>query len=74
MKANELKEWIDSMIYDISFQYKGKVGSICPFSRENIALCYDGYAVDATSVDEAMQIPFIEGHSLTELCEKIYFE
>lgn len=42
-----------------------------PFHREDIALCYDGYAVDAHSVDEAMALPFICGHSLAELCEEL---
>ena len=41
------------------------------FIDEDIALCYDGYAVDAHSVDEAMALPFICGHSLAELCEEL---
>ena len=54
MTAPELRAWIDSLTQDIDFAYHGKFGSICPFHREDIALCYDGYAVDAHSVDEAM--------------------
>ena len=38
---------------------------------QDIALCYDGYAVDAHSVDEAMTLPFICGRSLSELCEQL---
>lgn len=71
MTAPELRVWIDSLTQDIDFAYRGKFGSICPFYREDIALCYDGYAVDAHSVDEAMALPFICGHSLTELCEEL---
>ena len=57
MTAPELRAWIDSLTQDIDFAYRGKFGSICPFHREDIALCYDGYAVDAHSVDEAMTLP-----------------
>ena len=71
MTATELRAWIDSLTQDIDFSYRGKYGSICPFHRKDIALCYDGYAVDAHSVDEAMALPFICGHSLTELCEEL---
>ena len=49
MTAPELRAWIDSLTQDIDFAYRGKFGSICPFHREDIALCYDGYAVDAHS-------------------------
>ena len=59
MTVAELRAWIDSLTQDIGFAYCGKFGSICPFHRENIALCYDGYAVDAHSVDEAMALLFI---------------
>lgn len=76
MAAPELRAWIDSLTQDIDFSYRGRYGSICPFHREDIALCYDGDAVDARSVDahsvdEAMTLPFICGHSLAELCEEL---
>ena len=74
MNAKELYNWIDSCLQDIDFEYKGKLGSICPFNRADIALCYDGYAVDAHSVDEAMRLPFIEGKSLAQLCDDPAFE
>ena len=71
MTAPELRAWIDSLTQDIDFAYRGKFGSIGPFHREDSALCYDGYAVDAHSVDEAMTLPFICGRSLSELCEQL---
>ena len=40
MTAPELRAWIDSLTQDIDFAYHGKFGSICPFHREDIALCY----------------------------------
>ena len=38
---------------------------------QDIALCYDGYAVDAHSVDDAMNIPFICGKSLSQICDQL---
>lgn len=71
MNANDLKAWIDSLTQDIDFEYRGKVGSICPFSRTDISLSYDDQEVTVSSVDAAMSEPFIEGHSLAELCEEL---
>lgn len=71
MKASELRKWIDSLTQDIDFEYRGTLGSICPFNREKISLCFDGEEVTVDSVDAAMAAPFIEGHSLTEICEEL---
>ena len=71
MKASDLRDWIDSLTQDIDFSYDGKNGSICPISRTNISLCYDGNAVDVQSVDAAMSVPFINGRSLHDLCERL---
>lgn len=71
MNANDLKAWIDSLTQDIDFKYRGKMGSICPFSRTDISLAYDGQEVTVNSVDAAMSEPFINGHSLVELCEEL---
>ena len=71
MKAQELRDWIDSLTDDIEFEYDGIWGSVCPFSREYISLCYDEYAVTVNSVDAAMNEPFINGHTLNEINEKL---
>ena len=71
MKASDLRDWIDSLTQDIDFSYNGKDGSICPISRSDISLCYDGHAVDVQSVDAAMTPPFIDGKSLNVLCDKL---
>ena len=71
MKASELKAWIDSLAQDIDFEYHGILGSICPFNRGNISLCYGGREVTVDSVDAAMAEPFIEGRSLAEVCEEL---
>ena len=71
MKASELRNWIDSLTQDIDFEYHGILGSICPFNREKISLCFDGEEVTVNSVDAAMTTPFIEGRSLAEICEEL---
>lgn len=71
MTASDLRNWINSITQDIDFSYNGKNGSICPISRTNISLCYDGSAVDVQSVDAAMSTPFIDGKSLNDLCDKL---
>lgn len=71
MKAKELRDWIDSLTDDIEFEYNGIWGSICPFSRKCISLCYDENEVTVNSVDAAMKEPFVNGHSLEEISEKL---
>ena len=71
MSAKELCDWIDSLTQDIDFEYRGKFGSICPFSRSNISLCYDGNEVTVHSVEEAMTVPFVDGRSLSVISEEL---
>lgn len=71
MNANNLRDWIDSLTDDIEFRYQGLFGSICPFNRQNISLCYHGNEVTVHSVDEAMSTPFIDGKSLNDLCDQL---
>ena len=71
MKAQDLRDWIDSLTDDIEFQCQGKWGAICPFNRQYISLCYEGQEVTVTSVDAAMKEPFIAGKSLEEISEEL---
>ena len=73
MTRKELYDLIDSLSQDIEFEYNGKTGAICPFSREDISVSYGLDSVSVSSVGEAMSIRFIGGHSLDELCEKVDF-
>lgn len=68
MDAVDLRMRIDGLTQDIDFEYKGKLGAICPFSRESISLCYDGSETTVNSVDAAMSTPFIDGLSLSDVC------
>ena len=66
-------EWIDSLTQDIDFRDHGAYGSICPFNRKNISLCFNGESVTAYSVSDAMNTKFIDGQSLNDLCEVLEF-
>lgn len=55
------------MTQDIDFTYNGINGSICPFNDKDIALAYGDYTVDVKSIDEAMNVPLIDGKSLNEM-------
>ena len=71
MKAKELRDWIDNLTDDIEFYYRGITGSICPFSRDNISLTYNGKTVDVKSVDEAMEAKVFDEQCLNEISEKL---
>lgn len=73
MKKEELRADIGEMLLDVEFSYKGIDGSICPFSRENIAVKYGETERVLHSVDDLMREPFIDGKSLDEICEKLNF-
>ena len=73
MKKEELRADIEEMLLDIEFSYKGIDGSICPFSRENIAVKYGENESVLHSVDALMCEPFIDGQTLNEVCEELSF-
>lgn len=73
MKPDKLRALIDSLLEDIEFQYKGIWGSICPFARDDISLCYNGKEVTVDSIDKAMTTPFVGGHSLDEVANELQF-
>ena len=73
MTQQELYDWIDSLAQDIEFEYNGVYGSICLFSRKDIALAYNGESVSVSSVEKAMSEPFICGKSLSEVCTELVF-
>lgn len=74
MNPQNLRNWIDSLTQDISFEYLGIWGSICPFSRSDISVGYDGKEASYTSVDDVMNSTLIGGKPLKEICADINFE
>lgn len=71
MKAEKIREWIESLTDDIEFDYKGIHGAICPINSGLIYLSYGDEALEVHSVDEAMEITFINGENLQSISEKI---
>ena len=74
MNPQDLRNWIDSLTQDISFEYRGIWGSICPFSRSDISVSYDEKEASYTSVDDVMNSTLIDGKPLKEICADIHFE
>lgn len=74
MSAKELQNWINGLTQDITFEYLGVEGSICPFSRTDISISYGDSERTFQTVEDAMNIPFIAGKPLKEICDKIEFD
>ncbi len=73
MNRSDLYNWIDSLVQDIDVQYHGRYGSICPFSRNDISITFDGKETTVHSVADAMDVPIFDGRSLNEICEEALF-
>ena len=71
MNAQDMRSLIDGLTQDIDFEYRGKHGVICPFSRADISLCYDGMEISADSVDKAMNTPFVLDQTLADMCTEL---
>ena len=81
LTLEELRELIDSLVTDIVFEYNGKLGAICPINRQHIDVSFGDYNIpgDYTeavclSAEEALATKFIDGKSLSELCDEIGFD
>ena len=73
MTRQELYNLVDGLTQDIDFEYEGKQGSICPFARDRIAVCFDGESFIAGSVEEALSIGIVNGVSISAICDRIDF-
>lgn len=73
MKANELRALIDGLTQDITFEYKGIMGAICPFSRSDIAVSYGERSQTFEAVEAVMKSTIL-GDSLEDICEDIDFD
>ena len=71
MNAIEFKKRITDGFLDMDFVYKGKSGSICPFSDTDISLSYNGETKDFHDIDLLMSFPFFEGKALTDILSLI---
>ncbi len=57
------------------FTYHGKPGNVdpcyTPETGNSFLLWFDGDEMTVGSIDEALQAPFFDGHSLTEIADEI---
>lgn len=71
MSQQELYDLINSLADDIEFDYKGKHGAICPFSRDDIVVSYGEVEIRVSSVEQAMNEKIFDGLCLSEISEEI---
>lgn len=76
MKSEIIKNRIEQCITLFGFEYNGKEGNIDPYympelKKTKYLLFFDGLETMVDSIDEVMLTPFINGKSLTEICNEI---
>lgn len=71
MSAKELRNFITQGYTMLYFQYGGKEGHVDPYSHFEYLLWYDGNAKLVHSINEVMDTPFFDGHSLAEIADKL---
>ncbi len=71
MTATELRKQVESLISHVLFAYNGKPCGIDPISHQQIDVWYGDAVFTAKSVDEAMNSPFFDGKSLSQICENM---
>lgn len=62
---------INALADDIEFEYKGKHGAICPFSRDDIIVAYGEVEIRVSSVEQALNEKIFEGLCLNEISDEI---
>jgi hypothetical protein len=71
MTGQDIKKRITIIPDDFEFLYKGILGSVCPFARNDISVTYDGVTNDFTDVDTALDAKLFDGKSLNEIADAI---
>ncbi len=74
MNKQELRRYILSLATDITFEYKNKVGAICPFNRGNIVLSYGDVVMECDNIEAVFESKIFEGKSLEEVCDELEIE
>jgi hypothetical protein len=70
-----IEELTDKMGWlDIEFYYKNEHGFICPFAPDNISIGFLDKELTVHSYKDVLTQKFIDGKSLTELCDEIDFD
>ena len=71
MTAKQLFDVFSDHQDDYEFSYKGKNGSVCIFSWNDISVAYDGESTDLKNLDEVMKAPFLAGKSFNDVAEDV---
>ena len=72
---NELREYALSLVDDIEFDWNGSHGLIVPVNRQKYILCFKAGdpGTEFHDVDELLNAPYLDGHSLAEVCAALTF-
>lgn len=75
MNAAEIRNMLSRCFTMLYFRYRGKDGHVDPYytpkAGYSYLLWYDEKEMLVHSLEEAMNSPFFEGHSLAEIAEKL---
>lgn len=71
MTKDQIRNRIDELCTLFTFLYHGKEGHVDPFSHTNYLLWFEGEEKTVNSIDEVMNTPFFDGHTLAEISEEI---
>ena len=76
MTASKIKDRISECITLFGFEFNGKEGNVDPYynpksKSSEYLLFFDGNEKTVYSIEDAMSKPFIDGHSLNDIADKI---
>lgn len=75
MRQNEIRDRIAECCTLFGFEYQGKEGNVDPYYTQeegySYLLYFDGSEQTVYSLDDVMNTPFIDGHTLRELAEQV---
>ncbi|MBQ6153442.1 MAG: hypothetical protein IJJ15_06830 [Ruminococcus sp.] len=76
MNAQQIKNRIDECATLFGFEYQGKEGNVDPYyihkeQRYEYLLFFDGAEQTVYDIESVMNTPFVMGHTLEEVAEKI---
>lgn len=72
---NELREYLLSIVNHVDFTWRGKKGFIDPYTRGEYLFFFgeDDSGTEFHDVDEMLNAPYLDGHSLAQVCEELDF-
>lgn len=75
MRRDEIRDRIAECCTLFGFEYQGKEGNVDPYYTQekgySYLLYFHGSEQTVYSLDDVMNTPFIDGHTLRELAEQV---